>query len=213
MNPYSHLVLAKRLLDLAQPANLADYYWGNVAPDLRYTARLPRPQTHLPIEQILALRAEYPNLSSFLQGYLIHCLADEVELWALLEKRWYLRPFVQRVSLKMASVVLESYLVEKIPLRVPVSGAQNSMLLALGVSDPAVIQFHSLVERLVDQPGIASVLHLFRTLSEGRPAIGRVINQLERFYWARTPLYVLTQPSHLLDAVEAHVRQRFRWDE
>lgn len=208
MNPYSHLALAVRLQPEIQPGNISEYYWGTVAPDVRYTARLPRALTHLTPEKILAFRASHPELESFIQGYLVHCLADEVELWALLEKRWYLRPFIRRLPLKLAPVILESYLVENNPIRVSISGQPNPMLWALGVDEFAIQPFCALVDRLITQPGFESVLHLFRSLGEGRPNLQRIINTAEKYHRYRVPLYALTDPPELLDAVETFVREQ-----
>jgi hypothetical protein len=213
MNPYSHLVLASRLQAELQPSNPAEYFWGTVAPDIRYTARLPRAQTHLGAEQILAWRAQYPEMESFIQGYLIHCLADEVELWALLEKRWYLRPFVRRISLKLAPLVLESYLVEKVRVSVNISGQINPILTGLGVDDPGLRPFRAVVERLINQPNFDSVLHLFRTLGSNHPKLLRAIDTAEKYHPYRAILYTLTKPPALLDAVEMFVRRQAAFQE
>jgi hypothetical protein len=211
MNPYSHLVLANRLQSEIRPTHPADYYWGTVAPDLRYTARLRRYQTHLPPEQILEFRASYPELESFIQGYLVHCLADEVELWALLEKRWFLRPFIRHLPLKLAPVILESYLVEKNPIRVSISGQSNPILHALGVNENAISSFRSLVERLISQPSFESVLHLFQTLGRGNPNLQIYLEAAERFNRnkiSKNILYSIANPPQLLCTVENFVREQ-----
>lgn len=206
MNPYSHLVLAHRLEAEIRPADPAAYYWGTVAPDLRYTARLPRPQTHLEPGQILAFRAMHPELESFIQGYLIHCLADEVELWKLLERRWYLRPFIRCVSLKLPPFLLESYLLDKIRITPPISAQQNPILQALGVKEEAIQPFYTLVKRLVDQPSFDSLIHLFRVLGEGRPNLQRGTNVASKLRPYRAVFFALSNPPHLMDAVEEFVQ-------
>ncbi len=211
MNPYSHLVLASRLQAEIRPANPADYYWGTVAPDLRYTAGLRRTQTHLPPEKILEFRASYPELKSFIDGYMIHCLADEVELWALLEKRWFLRPFIRHLPLKLAPVILESYLVEKNPVTVSISGQSNPVLQALGVNENAIPPFRSLVERLISQPSFESILHLFQTLGRGNPNLQKYIDAAEQFNRnkiGKKALYALTNPPEVLHSVENFVREQ-----
>ncbi len=211
MNPYSHLVLATRLQPEIRPANPADYYWGTVAPDLRYTAGLRRTQTHLPPEQILEFRANHPELESFIQGYIVHCLADEVELWAVLEKRWFLRPFIRHLPLKLAPVILESYLVEKNPITVSISGQSNPMLQALGVNDNAIPPFRSLVEHLIHQPSFESVLHLFQTLGQANPNLQKYLDAAEQFNRnkiGKKVLYSIINPPQLLRSVENFVREQ-----
>jgi hypothetical protein len=216
MNPYSHLVLAYRLQDEIRPANLPDYYWGTIAADTRYTARIARTQTHLSPEEILAFRVHYPELESFIQGYLIHCLADIVELWALLEKRWHWRPFVRRLPLKLASVVMESYFVERNPLAVSISEEHNPMLQAMGVSREAAHDWHDLVNRIIAKPSFSSVLNLFATLGKDSPGLQKYLQAAEhanRIPIAKNILYKLTDPPHLLDSVEDFVRKQAEYRE
>jgi hypothetical protein len=211
MNPYSHLVLAHRLQDEIQPANLPDYYWGTIAADTRYTARIARIRTHRPPEEILAFRARYPHLESFIQGYLIHSLADIVELWALLERRWHLRPFIRHLPLKLAPVVMESYFVERNPLAVSISGNHNPMLQSLGVSPTAAHAWRDLVNSVIAEPSFDSVLRLFATLGKDSPGLQKYLRAAERanrIPIAKSILYKLTDPPRLLQSVEDFVREQ-----
>ncbi|MFO7585739.1 MAG: hypothetical protein R6W69_13520 [Anaerolineales bacterium] len=211
MNPYSHLVLAHRLQDEIQPANLPDYYWGTVAADTRYTAHVARTRTHLPPEEILAFRARYPELESFIQGYLIHSLADEVELWALLERRWHLRPFIQLLPLKLTSVVMESYFVERNPLAVSISGNHNPMLAALGIPPAAAHDWRDLVNSVIAEPSFDSVLRLFAILGKDSPRLQKYLQaakRANRIPIAKSILYKLTDPPRLLQSVEDFVRDK-----
>ncbi len=48
MGPYSHIVIANELETFIKPDNLQEFYWGAVAPDVRYVVRgMPKKQTHL----------------------------------------------------------------------------------------------------------------------------------------------------------------------
>jgi hypothetical protein len=211
MNPYSHLVLAYRLQDEIRPRNLPDYYWGTVAADTRYTARIARIQTHLNPEKILSFRARYPQLESFIQGYLIHSLADEVELWALLEQDWLLRPFIRYLPLKLAPVVMESYFVEQNPLAVSISGTHNPMLAALGVPPAAAHAWRDLVNSIIAKPSFDSVLRLFATLGKDSPKLQKYLQAAERanrIPIAKNILYKLTNPPRLLKSVEDFVREQ-----
>ena len=80
MNPYSHIVIASKVEQQVAPVNASEYYWGAIAPDIRYLAGIPRHQTHISHQAIVVLIAQYPHLKSFLQGYLVHCLSDEIPL-------------------------------------------------------------------------------------------------------------------------------------
>jgi hypothetical protein len=78
MNPYSHLVIASKLEAQVRPENAAEYYWGAVAPDVRYPARMQRDRTHHHRQKSWT-DARQPAWS-FLLGYTVHCLADEIDL-------------------------------------------------------------------------------------------------------------------------------------
>lgn len=209
MNPYSHLVLAHRLQNEIQPDHLPDYYWGTVAADTRYTARIPRAKTHLPPKKILSLGKRYPELESFMQGYLLHCLADEVELWMLLERHWYLRPFIRHLPLKLAPVIMESYFVERNPIAVSISGTRNPMLKAMGVPEKACQTWAELVRSLAENPSCDSVLRLFATLAKGRPQLEhyiRLAQKASHIPLLKNTLYHITQPQRLLNSVELFIR-------
>lgn len=209
MNPYSHLILACRLQNEIRPANLPDYYWGTVAADTRYTARIPRAKTHLSPKRILAFSKRYPELESFTQGYLLHCLADEVELWMLLERHWYLRPFIRHLPLKLAPLIMESYFVERNRVAVSISGTRNPMLKSMGVPEKACQTWAELVRNLAENPSFDSVLRLFTTLAKGRPQLQQYIQltqKASRIPLAKNILYHLTQPQQLLDSVEIFIR-------
>jgi hypothetical protein len=80
MGPYSHYTLATRLEPSLQPENRKTYYWGAVAPDIRYLANMRREQTHLGLERINELKSYYPHLRSFLSGYQVHILTDQIDV-------------------------------------------------------------------------------------------------------------------------------------
>jgi hypothetical protein len=132
-------------------------------------------------------------------------------LWALLEKRWFLRPFIRHLPLKLAPVILESYLVEKNPVTVSISGQSNPMLQALGVNENAIPPFRSLVERLISQPSFESILHLFQTLGRGNPNLQKYLDAAEQFNRnkiGKKALYALTNPPEVLHSVENFVREQ-----
>lgn len=133
MKPYSHLIIAAELEDEIRPKVLEDYYWGAVAPDVRFTAGIARQGTHLTPEEILGFRIKYPHLKSFVQGYLIHCLADSVDTRALLHQRVFLRPLLKQASNQFISTMIEVFHIENSQTRKPVSGRPNEILTNLGI--------------------------------------------------------------------------------
>jgi hypothetical protein len=133
MQPFSHLVLASNLEARLAPASLPDYYWGAVAPDIRYIAGMRRSQTHLPARTLLDLIPTYPHLQSFIQGYLVHCLTDEIDLERIFFSRLPLAILKNQLSRRQIAVLLELFFVETVSIEVPISGSCNTFLRALGI--------------------------------------------------------------------------------
>ena len=109
MNPYSHLVIAAKLEALIKPDTVQDYYWSAVAPDIRYVADLPRQQTHIPSERMVEFFSQYPDLQSFLQGYLVHCLSDEIELRQVFLQHFPFSVLKNNLSHQQIAAILELF--------------------------------------------------------------------------------------------------------
>ena len=92
MGPYSHIVIAQRLAETIRPENPQAYYWGAVAPDIRYLVDgMPRRTTHIPVEKITAYMLSYPEQKPFLQGYLVHCLSDTLNIAGIIHRKFPFR--------------------------------------------------------------------------------------------------------------------------
>jgi hypothetical protein len=141
VNPYSHLVIASELEGDVQPTHPADYYWGAVVPDARHLAGMRRVQTHLPASQILEFRARYPHLESFLQGYLVHCLADEIDLGLVFSRRLPFSLFKRRLSSRHLVILLELFYLEDHEVQPPLSGTHNELLEGLGLDEGVCARF------------------------------------------------------------------------
>ena len=141
MNPYSHLVIASKLEAQMKPEQPAEYYWGAVAPDARYPAKMQRFKTHLPAQQILGLIARYPQMTSFLQGYLVHCLADEVDLGEIFFQHLPFSLFKNKMTRQHMAISLELYHFENERVDRQVSGTYNEVLSELGLSETICANF------------------------------------------------------------------------
>ncbi len=77
---YTHIITARRISDILglELKNSEAYLLGAILPDIRYLAGLPREQTHLPLEQFMAIARQCPaSERDLLTGYLVHLIADE----------------------------------------------------------------------------------------------------------------------------------------
>ena len=163
MNPYSHVVIASKLESLVKPENPAEYYWGAIAPDVRYIAAVPRQQTHIPAQKIIEFISRYPHLESFLQGYLVHCLSDEVHMGEIFFRQFPFSFLKSKLSYQHIAVILELFCFENEKVNISLSGTHNEVLTELGVNKAASARLASSIGQYV-MAGEARLAELFRLL-------------------------------------------------
>ncbi|MBI5353548.1 MAG: hypothetical protein HZB50_12980 [Chloroflexi bacterium] len=152
MNLYSHIVIASKLETQVNPANSQEYYWGAAIPDIRYLAAMQRQQTHIPTERILGFVSKYPHLKSFLQGYLVHCLSDEIELEQVFFKHFPFSILKNKMSRQQIAVILELYYFEHDKVSKMPSCSHNEVLSELGVSESQSAKFSNSISQYVTAP-------------------------------------------------------------
>lgn len=181
MNPYSHLVIAAQLERDIAPAQPAAYYWGAVAPDIRYVAGMQRSATHIAPERILDFLAKYPELDSFIEGYLIHCLTDLVDLSELLRQRLLMRPVLKRIPPQFVPVMIESYFLENRNLTLNMDARQNAMLSDLGIQDKHVEDLDKVVTLFLKHPTFDSVMEFLKSLVTTNPRAEKYLTAAKSF--------------------------------
>ena len=143
MGPYSHIVIANELESFIKPENKKEYYWGAVAPDVRYLKKnMPRKQTHFSYEKIQSYLIQYPDLKDFLNGYLIHCLTDKLSIKKIIRKRF---PFIllkSRITKSNSAIILEflNIWISK-PFDETISQKNNPVLKEIGIDNKDVEKF------------------------------------------------------------------------
>ena len=165
MNPYSHIVIASKLESLVDPENTQEYYWGAIAPDVRYPAFMQREQTHIPSQRIIGFISQYPHLKSFLQGYLVHCLTDEIELGQILFQRFPFSIIKRKMSRQRMAVILELYYFEYERLNKIPAGSHNEVLNELGLNESLSTNFsESISQYAISSSPEARLAGLFELL-------------------------------------------------
>lgn len=195
MNPYSHLVLAAQVEDEVAPLDRAEYYWGAVAADVRYTAHVRRALTHLPPEEAVGFFEKYPYLESFVQGYVVHLVTDLLKFRALLQRRAMLWPLWLFFSGRVSTLLLETYYLEQMPRRFEISGLPNPFLRELGIPDESVRVFAKALHPLVSAPAPQTELLFLRALRPGSRQVemyARLVTFAERYRLWRPLLFRLT---------------------
>lgn len=183
MNPYSHIVVASKLEFLVDPKDKHEYYWGAIAPDIRYLAAMQREQTHIPPETINGFMSQYPHLQSFLQGYLVHCLCDEIELRRVFFQHFPFSILKSRMSHQQVAILLELYYFENERVNKKLSGSHNEVLRQLGLSEMQSTKLSQTISQYARSSSFASritdLAHLLGLENDSR--IDKYMSAAKRF--------------------------------
>ena len=177
MGPYSHIVIAGELEAYLNPDNSREYYWGAVAPDIRYIVPgMPRSKTHISPEKIVNYMVQYPQLKNFLQGYLVHCVSDQLNLPKIINRRSLFVLQKAKLSAPYYTVILEFFNIERAKLiGKTVSGSNNAVLSELGVDDEHAAEFIQSINRYITSSSFSSSISLLRNFGSASD------EQMERY--------------------------------
>jgi hypothetical protein len=168
MHPYSHAYLARWLEAMVRPEQPGEYLWGAVFPDVRYLSGLPREQTHLPLPCYPELAVQYPRWRAFLQGCLVHCLLDEVDLGRQVGAAFPLN-FVQAFTRKpfsrqrLSTLVEFHYLQIGAPLQ-PCEAAANPLTEAWGVREGDIRDYAQAMQTYLAHPALETGLEAYQRM-------------------------------------------------
>jgi len=149
MNPYSHIVIAARLEQKIDPEKPREYYWGTVAPDIRYLAAIQRQRTHVSSQRISELIKQYPQQKSFLQGYLVHCILDDIDLGDIFFQHFPYSILKNKLSRQQIAVIFELYLFENVKVNPKISNIYNEVLSVMGLSEPDCDKFSKFIDQYI----------------------------------------------------------------
>lgn len=164
MNSYTHIVLAKQAAALLQPQDPDAYYWGAIAPDVRYLANTRRSQTHISQAELQLFLKRYPQQRSFLLGYMVHCLLDEIDLGQVIGARFPWNLAKGRFSPQQMAVLVEFYFMRSKDAAREVVGTHNPILEELGIEAQYSSAFGQAISEYLANPCIASGLSAFQKL-------------------------------------------------
>jgi len=191
MGPYSHIILASELETHIKPVNPQEYYWGAIAPDIRYlVAGMSRSQTHISPEEILGYLGQYPHLKSFLQGYLVHCLSDKLNLPIIIQRKFPLYWQKNELSPQHCTVILEFFNIMRVKsVRKSFPGTNNIALSEMGINEEQTAKFAQEINQYISSPSFTSILSLYQNLglaSNGRIEKYRIaVQQIQRKWFQK----------------------------
>lgn len=180
---------------------------------MRYLAGIRRQQTHLPREAVRAWLPAYPHLRSFILGYQVHCLLDEIDLARVVGRAFPLSllAFLRRkgfTAQQMAALV-ELYYLEKPLAAEPVSGGHNPILDSLGVSAAHTAAMAAALREYLAAPSFHTALRAFQQMGLAADArIEQYIRPalvLEKHPALRALLLLAVRRSGLEQLAAAHV--------
>jgi hypothetical protein len=168
MGPYSHLFFAVKLEYHFQPEISADYYCGSVIPDIRYLAKMRRDHTHLTQEYLRHLSEKYPHLNSFLLGYQVHCLIDEIDVSKLVSAAFplnLLRHVIRKnFSQQQMTMLVEMYYLQfAIPSR-ELACDHNGILADLGITPEQTRGFCEAIQEYADSRSLDMAIPIFQKI-------------------------------------------------
>ncbi|NLH00175.1 MAG: hypothetical protein GX491_22685 [Chloroflexi bacterium] len=212
MGPYSHYALAAKLESILQPENANEYYWGAVAPDIRYPANLPRDRTHLSQDRIKELASCYPHLKSFLTGYHVHILIDQIDVSKVLAASFPLKIFkraLRRISPQQMVMLVEMVSLQNGASGEPMSGAHNEVLAELGVTPEQTRIYYQSLQSYFDKRSFEVAISAFQEIGMiEKSRLERYINAYRSWQkrrWMKTLLSLSIKTSKLEQKVVAHV--------
>jgi hypothetical protein len=126
----------------------------------------------LPTERV------HPALKSFLQGYLVHCMTDQLDLVSILNKQFPFFLFKRKLTSQHYPMILELfYLEQKIHVTYTVSGRHNPMLDVLGITPEQSQMYYQLISKYLANPSFEAAIMLIQNL-------GNISNQRIDHYLA-----------------------------
>jgi hypothetical protein len=164
MNSYTHIVLAQQAAPLLQPQDPDAYYWGAIAPDARYLANIRRSQTHISQEELQLFMKQYPEQRSFLLGYMVHCLLDEIDLSRVVGARFPLNLARGKFSSQQMGVLVEFYFLRSKAAARSIHAAHNPILEAVGIEAQYSAAFGQAISEYLADPCVSSAVSAFQNM-------------------------------------------------
>jgi hypothetical protein len=221
MGPYSHYFLAAKLEPSIRPENRKEYYWGAVAPDIRYLANVRRAQTHLEQDYVRKLISCYPHLQSFLSGYQVHILIDQFDQEKILRMvsgafplNLLKKMLRKAISPEQMTMLVEMYYLQTGPVEMVLSGEHNVVLTDLGITSEQTVLFQQALQEYFRNRTFEAALSAFQKIGMiQNTRIEKYKNAYRKIQQRKVinNLFLLSVKNARLDAqVIEHVRSKLK---
>lgn len=183
MNPYSHYLLASKAASFIHPDRPGDYYLGSIIPDVRYLAGMRRDQTHISQARIRAYRSAYPNLDSFLRGYQVHCLIDEIDIAKVASATFPFnllkRVLHKNLSQQQIAVLVELFFMQSTHMDWQINEDHNEVMTDLGITPAQTETYLHAMKEYLPSPSFETALSCFQKI--GYPMSSRSEKYLQAY--------------------------------
>jgi len=214
MNPYSHYLLASKIAPFIKPVCLEAYYLGSIISDVRYLAGMRRDQTHISQAQIREYLISYPNLDSFLRGYQVHCLIDEIDIAKVASKafpfnllKWVLH---KNISQQQIFVLVELFYMQSTHMDWQIKEEHNEVLTDLGITPAQMETYLNAMKAYLPSPSFETALSCFQKIgymkSSRSEKYFQAYQSLERNRMLKTLLLMGVKNANLDRGVVNYVR-------
>jgi hypothetical protein len=115
---------------------------------------------------------QYPELKSFAQGYLVHCVSDQFDIPRLVQRKFPLSLEKDQMTPRQCTVILEFFNVLRVkPAAIVLSEKNNHILDYIGIGEEQALKFASGMNQFLKSPSLLSLLALYQNMgfaSNGR---------------------------------------------
>ena len=135
--PYAHISLAHGCLDYLDVADRNEFYLGAISPDIRYFTKRPREQYHMSLERLDELVSQSDISESFVLGYRVHLIIDELWYTEEMNNRYrnlFFFAVRNRLSPKLLESALEYFCLTQRPVSTRLEVRENGLMQRLDVT-------------------------------------------------------------------------------
>ena len=164
----------KRKQFISKFENIDDYFFGSIAPDIRYAANSPRQQTHKPFGKDMLIDALKASTTSmpFAAGYDVHLITDMA--WSN-DKNWLSESIYENYGIDPNNLIqkftlyglVDDYFQGESDWVFPISSAGNiiraddmKVLVKLGFFEKDILLYKSLLAFYLREPGVDAITGL-----------------------------------------------------
>jgi len=135
--PYAHISLAHGCLDYLKVSDRDNFYLGAISPDIRYFTKRPREQYHVSLERLDELVSQSDVSESFVLGYRVHLIIDELWYTEEMNNRYrnlFFSAIRKRLSPKLLESALEYFCLTQRPVSIRLKVQENGLMQRLDVT-------------------------------------------------------------------------------